>query len=177
MSHSQWEKKKYKKAASTTKTSKVYPKLIRMITHEAKKCGGNRESAGLAMAIKKARDVDMPADNIERAIKKATEAVAMESITYETYGPGGVGIVIEALTDSKNRAAQEIRHILSENGFALGGIGSVVWGFAKEISPDGVVWKPTMTVPVSETDAELLEKLIDELEENDEVQEVFTNAE
>lgn len=178
MSHSQWEKKKYKKAASEGKTSQLYAKLVKMITHEAKLSGGNRESSGLSAAIKKARSVDMPADNIERAIKKATEGgTAMESITYEAYGPGGVGIVIEALTDSKNRAAQEIRHILVDNGFALGGIGSVTWGFAKEITPEGVAWKPAMTIPISEEDSNALLDLVEQLEENNEVQEVFTNAE
>ena len=174
MSSSQWQKKKLKKAAQGAKVSKLYSKLVKVITLEAKKSNGNREASGLKTAIQKARDVDMPSDNIERAIKKATEnAEVFEQMTYEAYGPGGVGLVIEALTTSRNKASQEIKHILSEHGTSLGAQGSVTWGFTKE----GMEWKPTMLTPISEEDANKLEALIDELEENDEVQEVFTNAE
>ncbi len=174
MSHSQWEKKKYKKAAEGDKTSKLYSKLVRAITMEAKKSGGNREAPGVKLAIEKARAANMPNDNIERAIKKATEAGdAMERITYEAYGPGGVGIIIEALTSSRNKAAQEIKFILSEHGGSLGAIGSVTWGFTKHEN----TWTPTLYVPLADTDRELLVTLIDELEDNDEVQEVFTNVE
>ncbi len=174
MSHSQWEKKKYKKAASEGKTSKLYTKLVRMITTEAKKCGGNKDAPELRMAIDKARAVNMPNDNIERAIKKATElGEAMEHITYEAYGPAGVGIVIQALTGNRNKAAQEIKFILSKNGFALGAMGSVTWNFTKTENH----WKPNTFVTVSEEDANTLMALVEELEDNDEVQEVFTNAE
>lgn len=174
MSHSQWEKKKGKKAAQGSVISKLYTKLVRVITLEAKKSGGNRESPGLKAAIQKARDVDMPNDNIERAIKKATEtAENFERITYEAYGPGGVGMIIEALTTNRNKAAQEVKHILSEHDLVFAGIGAVTWGFTKADNE----WKPTMTIPLSNEDREKLEELIDELEENDEVQEVFTNVE
>jgi transcriptional/translational regulatory protein YebC/TACO1 len=177
MSHSQWEKKKYKKAASEGKTSKLYSKLVRLIATEAKKSGGNRESPGLKSAIAKARQVDMPSDNIERAIKKALEpSAAMEYIVYEAYGPGGVAVLIEALTENKNKAAQEIKHILSENGTSLGGIGSVTWAFTKELTPEGPIWTPTSTVSISEDESLKLEELVEALEECDEVQEVFTNA-
>ncbi|MFA5933981.1 MAG: YebC/PmpR family DNA-binding transcriptional regulator [Candidatus Paceibacterota bacterium] len=174
MSHSQWEKKKYKKASSEGKTSKLYTKLVRLIMTEAKKANGNRESSELKAAIQKARDASMPSDNIERAIKKATESnEVMEQITYEAYGPSGVGIVIEALTTNRNKAAAEIKHILSLHETSLAGIGSVTWGFKKS----GNEWTPNMTVPLSPEDSEKIEKLIDALEDNDEVQEVFTNAE
>jgi transcriptional/translational regulatory protein YebC/TACO1 len=174
MSHSQWEKKKGKKASQSDMISKLYPKLVKVITLEAKKSGGNRESPGLKAAIQKARDVDMPSDNIERAIKKATEASEqLERITYEAYGPGGVGMIIEALTSNRNKAAQEIKHILSEHGTAFAGIGAVTWGFTKEDNE----WTPTVTIPLGEEDRTKLEALVDELEENDEVQAVFTNVE
>jgi transcriptional/translational regulatory protein YebC/TACO1 len=81
------------------------------------------------------------------------------------------------LTDSKNRTAQDIKHILSKNGFALGGIGSAAWAFRKEKSPEGLIWLPNSSIPLSNTDLELLDKLIEELEENDDVQDVYTNAE
>ena len=178
MSHSQWEKKKYKKASSEAKTSKLYTKLVRLIMTEAKIANGNREATGLKSAIEKAREVSMPNDNIERAIKKATEAGdSMESITYEGYGPGGVGLIIEALTSSRNKATQEIKHILSEHSGVLGAMGSVTWGFERKQTDQGFVWEPTMTIPLSEDDLNNLEKLVDALEENDEVQDVFTNAE
>ncbi len=178
MSHSQWEKKKYKKAASESKVSKLYTKLVRLITAEAKKSGGNREAPGLKAAILKAREVDMPMENIERAIKKANDPSAeMETIVYEAYGPVGVGLVIVALTDSRNRAAQEIKHILSLHEASLGSIGSVTWGFEKKITDEGLVYIPTTTIPLSVPEGESLEKLIEALLENDEVQDVFTNVE
>jgi cell division protein FtsA len=93
MSHSQWEKKKYKKAASEGKISKLYSKLVRNIMSEVKKSGGNRDADSVRAAITKARSYDMPNENIERAIARASEpSAALESITYEAYGPGGVGI-------------------------------------------------------------------------------------
>ncbi|HPS21469.1 MAG TPA: YebC/PmpR family DNA-binding transcriptional regulator [Candidatus Paceibacterota bacterium] len=175
--HNKWAQIKHKKAITDGKKSKIFSKIVRYIATEAKLSGG-KESPGLRAAIEKAKKVNMPAENIERAIKKASEPSAqMENITYEAYGPGGVGIIIETLTDSRNRTAPEMKHILSKNGFALGGIGSVAWSFQKERTPEGMVWKPTNTVSLSDEDLELLEKIVDELEENDDVQEVFTNAE
>ena len=116
----------------------------------------------------------MPADNIERAVKKGAgaDAEALESITYEAYGPAGSALIIEALTTSRNKAAQEIKFILSKHGFTLATPGSALWAFTKE--QDG--WKPNSTISLSEKDGKILEKLIEELEDNDEVQDVYTNA-
>lgn len=144
-----------------------------MISSQVKVAKGDRNALLVRQAIEKARAADMPVDTIERAISKATESKEMESITYEAYGPGGAGMIIEVLTDSRNRAAQEVRHILTKNGFALGAIGSVLWAFQKE---NGEL-TPTTTVPLSEEDANTLSALIDELENNEDVQEVITNAE
>ncbi|MFZ2149949.1 MAG: YebC/PmpR family DNA-binding transcriptional regulator [Minisyncoccia bacterium] len=175
--HNKWAQIKHKKAITDSKKSKIFSKLVRFIAVEARLSGG-KESPGLRSAIEKAKKVNMPAENIERAIKKASEPSAqMDAITYEAYGPGGVGIIIETLTDSKNRTAQDVKHILSKNGFALGGIGSVVWAFQKEVTPEGLVWKPTSAVSLSDEDLMLLEKLVEDLEENDDVQDVYTNAE
>ena len=175
--HNKWAQIKHKKAITDSKKSKIFSKLVRFISVEAKLSGG-KDSPGLRAAIEKAKKVNMPAENIERAIKKASDGGAhMDAITYETYGPGGVGIIIETLTDSKNRTAQDIKHILTKNGFLLGSIGSVTWGFKKEKSSEGLVWTPNMFVPVSDQDLELLDKLVEELEENDDVQDVYTNAE
>lgn len=175
--HNKWSQIKHKKAATDAKKSKIFSKLARAIAVEAKLSGG-ADSPGLRTIVEKARKVNMPNENIERAIKKASEPSAqMEAIVYEAYGPGGAGLIITTLTDSRNRTAQEVKHILSKNGFALGGIGSVVWAFEKAVTDEGIVYKPTTTVALSDSDLETLEKLIDELEENDDVQEVFTNAE
>jgi len=176
--HNKWSQLKHKKAVTDAKKSKIFSKLVRFISVEAKLAKGDMNALGLRTAIEKARKVNMPSENIERAIKKASEGGAlMESIIYETYGPGGVGIVIETLTDSRNRTAQDIKHILAENNSTLGGIGSVTWAFARENSNEGLIWKPTTTVSISDNDLMLLEKLVSALEENDDVQEVYTNAE
>ena len=175
--HNRWTQIKHKKGITDAKKSKIFSKLVRSIGVEAKLSGG-KDSPGLRAAIEKAKKVNMPNDVIERAVKKATEPGAhMERITYETYGPGSVGIIIETLTDSKNRTVQDIKHVLAKNGFALAGIGSVSWAFFKENSTEGLIWIPTTTIPLSDIDLELLDKLVDELEENDDVQDVFTNAE
>jgi len=175
--HNKWSQIKHKKAVTDGKKSKIFSKLVRFIAVEAKLAGG-KDSPGLRAAIEKARKVNMPNENIERALKKANEPGAtMENIMYEAYGPGDVGIIIETLTDSRNRTAQDVKHILAENGTAFAGIGSVSWAFKREISPEGLVWTPTNTVEVSEEDLVLLEKLVEDLENNDDVQDVFTNAE
>ena len=175
--HNKWAQIKHKKAITDSKKSKIFSKLARYISVEAKLSGG-KDSPGLRAAIEKARKVNMTNDVIERAIKKANEpSVNMESITYEAYGPGGAGIMIETLNDSKNRTVQDIKHILAKNGFELGGIGSVAWSFQKEKTPEGLIWKPNMFVPLSDIDLELLDKLVEEIEELDDVQDVYTNAE
>jgi YebC/PmpR family DNA-binding regulatory protein len=171
--HNKWSQIKHKKAKTDAQKSKHFSKFSRLITDEARKAKGNKDAPGLRTAIERAREVNMPNDAIDRAIKKATEgSVGLESITYETYGPGGSAIIIEALTSNKNKAAQEIKHILTENGFALAAIGSASWAFKRE----GSSWTASTTVPLSDEDLILLEKLVDALEDNDEVQEVFTNV-
>jgi YebC/PmpR family DNA-binding regulatory protein len=175
--HNKWAQIKHKKAITDAKKSKIFSKLVRFIAVEAKLSGG-KESSGLRAAIEKAKKVNMPADNIDRAIKKANETSAsMDTITYEAYGPGGVGIIIETLTDSKNRTAQDIKHILSENNTTLGGIGSVTWAFKREITPEDPVWIPVSNLSLSDANLELLDKLVNDLEENDDVQDVYINAE
>jgi len=175
--HNKWSQIKQKKGVTDAKKSKIFSKLVRYINVEAKLSGG-KDSPGLRAAIGKARKVNMSNDVIERAVKKASESSAqIDSITYEAYGPGGVGIMIETLTDSKNRTVQDIKHILVKNNFELASIGSVAWSFLKEKTSEGMIWKPNMFIPVSDTDLELLDKLVDELEELDDVQDVYTNAE
>ena len=173
--HNKWSKIKRQKEKTDGQKSKIFGKMVRLITVEAKKAGGNVESPGLKSAIERARAANVPNDNIERAVKKFSEGGAsMESIVYEAYGPGGCAMVIEALTDNHNRATQEIKLILSRHGFALAGMGAASWAFSHE---PGGEWTAQTTIPLSDEDGEKLGALVDELEEGDEVQDVYTNAE
>lgn len=172
--HNKWSKIKRQKGSEDAARSKLFGKLVRYITVEAKKANGNLQSPGLATAIKKAKEANMPNDTIDRAVKKSTESsAAMEAITYEAYGPGGCALIIEALTDNRNKASQEVKHILTKNGFALAAMGAASWAF--EHTPEG--WIPQTKVALSPEDGDKLGEILDELEENDEVQEVYTNAE
>jgi YebC/PmpR family DNA-binding regulatory protein len=173
--HNKWSKIKRQKEGTDAQKSKVFGKLSRLLSIESKKVNGDKNSAALQAAIKLARDENMPSDNIDRAIKKgaSNEQENLDAITYESYGPGGTALIIEALTSNRNKAAQEVKHILSNNGFALAGMGAATWAFEKENSE----WKPKTMMPISEEDAASLEKLIEELEESEEVQAVYTNAE
>ena len=173
--HSKWSKVKHIKAVVDVKKGKVFSKISRMIIVAVKERGKDPETnIQLRAAIEKARQLNMPKDNIERAIKKGKEpGENLEKITYEAYGPGGVGLIIEVLTDNKNRAVQEIKHLLSENGGNLSGPGSVVWAFKKENDE----WVPQSTVPIPEEDGQKLSELVKKLENIDDVQEVHANAE
>ena len=173
--HNKWSKVKHKKAASDAKKSQAFSKLVKLITAESKKAGGDTTAPSLKTAIDRAKAMSMPGDTIDRAVKKglAADAASMDAITYETYGPGGTAIIIEALTDNRNKAAAEVKHILSKAGYTLAAQGSATWAF--EHTADG--WIPQNTVTLSETDTAKLEALVEQLEDNDEVQEVITNAE
>lgn len=173
--HNKYSKIKHIKAKTDAQKSKIFGKMSRLITVEAKKVGGNISSPSLQAVIERARKENMPVDTIERAIKKATtdNSASMESITYEAYGPGGVAVIIDVLTDNRNKAAQEIKHILSNHGSELAAPGSATWAFTK--THEG--WKANSTIPLEEADINKLESMVEELEENDEVQGVHTNAE
>lgn len=173
--HSKWSQIKRKKAGTDAAKSKTFGKIGRYITVESKKCRGDVNAPSLRAAIEKGKSMNMPNDTIERAVKKGLggEAGSMENILYEAYGPGGCGIIIEALTDNRNKAAAEVKHILSKNGSTLAAQGAASWNFEK--GAEG--WVPKTTVPLGDADAEQLAKIVEELEENDEVQNVYTSAE
>jgi len=134
--HSKWASIKHKKGAADAKRGKLFTKLIREITVAARHGGGKQESnPRLRLAIQRAKDANMPQDNIERGIKKGTgelEGVNYEEATYEGYGPSGVAIMVEVLTDNKNRATGEIRNIFAKKGGNMAGSGSVSWIFEKK---------------------------------------------
>lgn len=134
--HSKWAQIKRKKAVADAKKGKLFTKLIREITIAVRQGGGNPDgNPRLRLAIDQARAANMPMENIERAIKKATgelEGSQYEEIIYEGYGPGGVAILIEAVTDNKNRTVSELRHIFSRHGGRLAESGSVNWMFDRK---------------------------------------------
>jgi YebC/PmpR family DNA-binding regulatory protein len=134
--HNKWASIKHKKAIVDSKRGKLFSKLSKELTVSAKAGGGDPASnARLRVAVNKAKAVNMPADNIERAIKKGTgelPGVSYEEIVYEGYGPKGVAIIAEALTDNKNRTGSEIRNIFSKKSGNMAGSGSVSWMFNKK---------------------------------------------
>ena len=233
--HSKWATIKRKKAVTDAKRGKVFTKLIREITVAARDGGGDPAfNPRLRLAVDTAKAGNMPADNITRAIKKGTgdlEGVNYEEIAYEGYGPGGVALYIEALTDNQNRPVAAIRHILTKNAGSLGTTGSVGWQFdrkgmiylegehleealfdlAIEVGADDVVqndretvvitnaenfhevqgqlknsgikmdravlsWVPKNEIEVGVDDAKKLLKILESLEDCDDVQQVSSNA-
>lgn len=134
--HNKWSQIKRKKAANDAKRGKLFTSLIREITVAARSGGGDPAfNPRLRLAIDNAKNANMPAENIDRAIKRGTgelEGVQYEEIAYEGYGPAGVAIYIETLTDNANRTVAEVRHILSRNGGSLGTSGSVAWQFDRK---------------------------------------------
>src|SRR6185312_4182890 len=233
--HSKWHSIKHKKAVVDARRGQHFTKLARAITVAAREGGGDPDgNPSLALAVQKARDASMPKDNIERAIAKGTgegvDADQIETVLYEGYGPGGVALLIEALTDNRNRTGADVRHALSKHGGNLGEPGSVAYLFdkrgvivvdasrydeedllvaidagAEDISRDDDVYeivtepgdlvavrealagagidiesadvtqRPKSRVPLEESDASRLMKLIDMLEESDDVGAVHAN--
>jgi YebC/PmpR family DNA-binding regulatory protein len=134
--HSKWATTKHKKAATDAKRGKIFTKIGKEITVAARLGGGDPDgNPRLRTAVAKAKSVSMPAENIKRAIQKGTgelPGVSYEEITYEGYGPGGVAVIIEALTDNRNRTVSEIRNIFSKAGSNMGEAGCVSWMFHKK---------------------------------------------
>src|ERR671924_1195467 len=134
--HSKWSSIKHRKAAVDAKRGQQFTKLARAITIAAREGGGDPDAnPALATAVQKARDASMPKDNIQRAIDRGTgagaEAEAIQRVVFEGYGPGGAAILVEALTDNRNRTSAEVRHAFDKHGGSLGEPGSVSWVFEK----------------------------------------------
>lgn len=236
--HSKWAGIKHKKAAQDKKRGKLFSKLSRAITVAAREGGGDPDmNATLAQAIQTAKDANMPNDNIERAVKKGIGkdggADEILQVTYEGYGPAGVAVYVTAMTDNKNRAASDVRHIFERHGGKLGTDGSVAWLFERkgvvfveadkhqedevmlaaleagaedvlaesdayeirtapeefmavrkgleqadiEYSSADLTMVPKTTVELDESDAKKAFRLIESLEDNDDVQDVYANYE
>jgi len=175
--HSKWATIKHKKAAQDAKRGRLFTKLIKEITIAARQGGGDPDgNPRLRAAIDAAKSANMPADNIKRAMQKGTgelPGVSYEEVQYEGYGPGGVAILIETLTDNRMRTTPEIRHVFAKYGGNLGEPNSVAWMFEK---------KGQILVPAAATDEETLMELAleagaDDLGQEDDQFEIRTTAE
>ncbi|HCM43916.1 MAG: transcriptional regulator [Candidatus Kaiserbacteria bacterium GW2011_GWC2_49_12] len=173
--HNRWTQIKRQKGANDAERGALFGKLAKRITIESKKANGDLSSPALRSAIEKAKQTNMPKENVERAIAKGTsvDASTLDFIVYETYGPGGAAIIIDTLTDNRNRTGAEIKHLLSKHGLSLATQGSASWAFDK--TQNG--YAPKNILPLSESDNEALMKILEELDAHDDVEGVYTNAE
>jgi len=173
--HSHSKTIKHRKDAVDAKRGKIFSKISRLISVAAKEKGGDPETnPKLKLAIEKAREANIPKDNIEKAIKRGTgqiEGVKIEEFTYEAYGPAGVALIIEGITDNKNRTLAEIKHILSRFGGKLANSGSVKYLFDKK----GDDWLAKYPLEIDPKTKGQLEKLFEALDENEDVQEIYSN--
>lgn len=172
--HNKWSKIKHKKAATDTQKSLLFSKYARLISVESKKAGGDVNSPSLKASIEKAKKDNMPQDNIARAVQKGSgnNGPTMEEVLYEVYGPGGSAIIIEGLTDNKNRTAAEIKYLLGKLGLELANPGAALWAFEKR----EVGWKAKTTVTLEEINREKLSNIIESIENHDDIQNIYTNA-
>ena len=178
--HNKFSQIKHQKASEDGKRSKLFSILGRQISVQSKLANGDVNSANLRAIIEKARKANMPNDSINRAVVKGVGSgeATLEEVVYECFGPGGVAIIIQGITDSKNRTSQEIKHILSENGVALGTPGSGAWAFTPSLASDGVyTFTPKNLISISPEDQTKLEALTTALSDHDDVNKVTTNAE
>lgn len=172
--HSKWHNIKRKKEANDAKKGQAFSKLSRLISVAAREKGGDPEAnATLRLIIEKAKEAKMPKDNIDRAIAKGTGALkgeGFEEITYEGFGPDGVAFLVKVVTDNKNRTVAEIRTIFDRAGGSLGASGSTSYIFGSDPT------NPMFEIEVSDLEkAQRLFDLVEKLEDNDDVQEVFAN--
>jgi len=175
--HSKWATTKRKKAVIDAKRGKMFTKLIKEITIAAREGGG--DPAGnprLRLAIDNAKSFNMPQDNIERAIKKATgelEGVTYHEFTYEGYAPAGIAVMVEVATDNKNRTVAEVRHVFSKGGGTLGESGSVAWMFHRK----GIITMATQGKSEDEIMEIILDAGADDLQAEDDYYEIQTSIE
>jgi len=173
--HSKWSQIKRQKSATDAAKSRVFARYARLIALESKKANGILSAPGLSVVVARAKASNMPKDNIERAIAKGAskDSGNLEQIIYEAYGPAGVAIIIDALTDNKNRTTQELKHLLSLQGVELASPGAASWAFTKTI---GAYLPNEPLIEIGGTEEEQLSALLESLDEHEDVQQVFTNA-
>lgn len=182
--HSKWAQIKHKKAATDAKKGKVFSRLSKIITLAAKESGPDPKiNIKLAQAIEEARKENLPNDNIERAIKKATsrESADLKEVLYEAHGPGGSAILITAITDNSNRTTNEIKRLLADHNAKLGEHGSAMWAFDRAENPSDIqagkqIFIPKFPIQLSGDDTKKFEELLSVLDDHEDVQEVYSNA-
>lgn len=179
--HSKWAQIKHQKGTTDAKRSKIFAKISHLIVVAARKGRDPNTNAVLRDAISKAKEVNMPSDNIERAIKRGSgeeKGGTLEEVLYEVFGPGGCAILIEGITDNKNRTLGEVRHILSKHGLQLAGSGSCLWTFEKIVDPasGGASWQPKHTIEISKENQEKLKQLFEEIDGLEDIQDITTNC-
>lgn len=170
--HSKWKTIKHKKVATDQKRGQLFSKLLNAVAIAAKSEPNPEFNPRLRTAIQKARESKVPQDNIDRAIKRRALSKNLEELIIEAYGPEGVAILIEAITDNKNRTIAEIKKILSDNNAKFAGSGSVRWAFDNKEGEWQAKFKQELTAATSQK----LRELVGELAAHDDVQEVFTSA-
>lgn len=174
--HSKWSTIKHKKALTDAKRSKVFSKIASVITIAARRGGDPDKNPTLRTAIEKAREVNMPKENIDRAIKRGTgelAGVALEEVTYGAFGPGGVAILITAITDNKNRTLSEIKQILNAHNAKFAEVSSIQWMFRR----DGADWIPNSPIKIEdENTRKELDALYEDLDEQQDTSEIYDNT-
>lgn len=171
--HSHWAGIKHKKEITDQKRGKIFSKLLAAISAAARTEPNPDFNPRLRTAVLTAKEMSVPQENIERAIKKASEAGNdLDELVFEAYGPGGSAILIEAISDNRNRTVQEVKTILRDHNGKWAETGSVQWAFEK--TPDG--WTAKFPQDIPSDDVKKLVTLIDALHDNDDIQEVWTNA-
>jgi len=175
--HSKWATTKRKKAVIDSKRGKIFTKLIKEITIAAREGGGDiNGNPRLRLAVDNAKAANMPADNIDRAIKKATgglEGTTYHELNYEGYAPAGVAVIVEVATDNKNRTVAEVRHLFSKYGGAMGETGSVAWMFNRK----GIITMPKQSKSEDEIMELVLDAGADDFQSEDQYYEVQTSLE
>lgn len=168
--HNKWTQIKHKKAITDGKKSKIFSKIVRLISITAKENPDPKTNNKLQNAILKAREVNMPKENIDRAIKKSAEE-KYEELVIEGWTPFGIALIIEALTDNKNRTITAIKRILSEHNAKIGTSGSVKWMFEYKNGE----YLPKNLITLNEEQKKELEKLFEALDEDEDVKEIYSN--
>lgn len=169
------------KEASDKKRGQIFSKMARLISVAVKENGPNPDTnPKLRIAIETARSANIPKENIDRAIKRGTgedvSAEKLEEVIFEAFGPGGVAIIIEGITDNKNRTLGEIKQILNQHGAKMIGAGGVRWMFERKLKePGSLEWEPKQGIKVTAQDRKDCERLFESLDENEAVQEIYSN--
>lgn len=170
--HSKWSQIKHQKGAADLKRGRLFSKLLKAVSIAAKTEPNPQFNPRLRSAIEKAKENNVPQENLERAISKASEEKNLEELLIEAYGAGGIAIIIEAITDNRNRTISEIKKILSDYEGKMANPGSVLWGFEKKDN----AWSAKFPQSTSDESQNKLGGLIAALEEHDDVQNIVTNA-